>query len=66
MKEEKPRPNWSGLLGNYGLLNGILQSLTGLECRGLGCGDLNRSAGGRILASTGSPLFDLKGANARS
>lgn len=53
-----------GFWSNYGLLNGILQSLTGLECGGLGCGDLNRSAGGRILAGAGSTLFDLKGTKA--
>lgn len=53
-----------GFRGNYGLLNGVLQSLTGLERRGLGCGDLNRSAGGRILAGAGGALFDLKGAKA--
>ena len=42
----------------------VLECLTRLEYRGLGCGDLHGLLGAGIAAGAGGPLFDLKGAEA--
>src|ERR1035437_1196188 len=52
------------LLGDLGLVELVLQGLTGLEADGLGGGDLDLLAGGGIHADASLALLDFKGAEA--